>query len=64
MCDIVIIALYDDDLIFIGSNEKIIQDFKKDIMEKYEMSDNGPLKLFLGIEIGKWKMGCLFIKKL
>ena len=49
--DILIISLYVDDLIFTGNDEKMIEEFKEDMMKKYEMSDLGLLHYFLGIEI-------------
>ncbi|KAL9266033.1 Retrovirus-related Pol polyprotein from transposon TNT 1-94-like protein, partial [Drosera capensis] len=49
--DILIVALYVDDLVFIGSNEKMIAEFKSDMMKRYEMNDLGVLHHFLGIEI-------------
>ena len=49
--NILIVALYVDDLVFTGSNEKMIDDFKMEIMKKYEMSDLGLLHHFLGMEI-------------
>ncbi|XP_058211421.1 uncharacterized mitochondrial protein AtMg00810-like [Rhododendron vialii] len=48
---ILIVSIYVDDLVFTGSNVKMIEDFKRDMMKKYEMSDLGLLHYFLGIEI-------------
>jgi hypothetical protein len=48
---LLIIALYVDDLILTGSNVKMIEEFKKDMVNKYEMSDMGLLHYFLGIEV-------------
>ncbi|KAG6538567.1 hypothetical protein ZIOFF_003691 [Zingiber officinale] len=47
----VIVTLYVDDLIFAGSNKKMIEEFKDDMTQKYEMSDMGLLRHFLGMEI-------------
>ena len=49
--NILIVSLYVDDLVFTGSCEKMISNFKSDMMEKYEMSDLGILHYFLGIGI-------------
>jgi hypothetical protein len=49
--DLLIVALYVDDLILIGSNAEMIEEFKKDMVNKYEMSDMGLLHYFLGIEV-------------
>ena len=37
--NILIVALYVDDLIFAGSCKKMVQEFKMGMMKKYEMSD-------------------------
>jgi hypothetical protein len=49
--DLLIVALYVDDLILTESNVKMIEEFKKDMVNKYEMSDMGLLHYFLGIEV-------------
>ncbi|GKC78912.1 retrovirus-related pol polyprotein from transposon TNT 1-94, partial [Tanacetum coccineum] len=49
--DILIVALYVDDLLFIRNNKKMIKDFKNEMTQKYEMSGLGLLNHFLGIEI-------------
>ncbi|XP_019054645.1 PREDICTED: uncharacterized protein LOC109115268 [Nelumbo nucifera] len=51
MDDIPIVALYVNDLVFIGNNMKMIEDFKNEMVKKYEMSDMVLLYHFLGIEI-------------
>ncbi|GJR92333.1 retrovirus-related pol polyprotein from transposon TNT 1-94 [Tanacetum coccineum] len=49
--DILIVVLYVDDLVFTGNNKNMIEDFKNEMMQKYEMSDLGLLNHFLGMEI-------------
>jgi transposase InsO family protein len=49
--DILIIALYVDDLVFTGNNAKMIEEFKVEMMKRYEMSDLGLLHHFLGMEV-------------
>ena len=61
--DILIVSLYVDNLIFTGNNEKMILEFKKEIMRKYEMSDLGLLHYFLGIEIIQDGNGVLICQK-
>jgi len=46
-----IVALYVDDLCYIDNNEKVIANFKKDMMKRYEMNDIGLLYDFLVMEI-------------
>ena len=52
---IIIVCLYVDDLLFTGIDVKIMQNFKQDIMQAYEMSDLGLLNYFLGIEVSQVK---------
>jgi hypothetical protein len=49
--NLLIVALYVDDLILTGSSTEMIEEFKKDMVKKYEMSDMGLLHYFLGIEV-------------
>ena len=44
-----IVCLYVDDLIFTGNCEIMFQEFKKSIMDEFEMSDLGVMHYFLGI---------------
>ncbi|KAK4385580.1 Retrovirus-related Pol polyprotein from transposon RE2 [Sesamum angolense] len=53
--DTLIISLYVDDLIYTGNNEKMIQDFKENMMKTFEMRDLGIMHFFLGIEINQEK---------
>ena len=46
-----IICLYLDDLIYIGSNTAMFESFKKSMMAKFEMFDLGMMHYFLGIEV-------------
>ncbi|KAK3039985.1 hypothetical protein RJ639_027175 [Escallonia herrerae] len=50
-CDILIISLYVDDLIFIGNNVKMFDDFKKEMAKEFEMTDIGLMSYYLGIEV-------------
>ena len=45
--DFLILYLYVDDLIYTGSNQKMIEEFKKTMMSEYEMTDLGLMKYFL-----------------
>ncbi|CAL9007314.1 unnamed protein product [Prunus brigantina] len=50
-CEILIVCLYVDDLIFTGNNEDMFKEFKKSMMEEFEMTDLGKMHYFLGIEV-------------
>ena len=59
---IIIVCLYVDDLLFTGNDVKMMQNFKQDMMQAYEMSDLGLLNYFLGIEVSQVKEG-IFISQ-
>ena len=46
-----IVALYVDDLIFMGNSQRLIEEFKRDMTKEFEMTDLGLMKYFLGIEV-------------
>eukprot|EP00253_Pinus_taeda_P028962 PITA_28962 len=48
---ILIVVLYVDDVIFIGNDDCLIENFKIVMKEEFEMTDMGFLKYFLGIEV-------------
>jgi len=49
--DLLILCLYVDDVIFTGSNMKMIGDYKHIMMKEFEMTDLGLMSYFLGIEV-------------
>ncbi|KAL3534236.1 hypothetical protein ACH5RR_002697 [Cinchona calisaya] len=61
--NILIVALYVDDLLYTGNNENMITKFKKDMMKKYEMNDMRLLHHFLGIEIDQNDDGVFICQK-
>ncbi|KAI5348004.1 hypothetical protein L3X38_000891 [Prunus dulcis] len=48
---IIIVSLYVDDIIYTGSCPKLLEEFKKDMMQHYEMTDLGLLHHFLGMGV-------------
>jgi len=50
-----IFFLYVDDLIFTGSDDILIHDFKEAMKSEFEMTKLGLLKYFFGIEVKKTK---------
>ncbi|XP_074351811.1 uncharacterized protein LOC141690959 [Apium graveolens] len=48
-----IIAVYVDDIPVTGTNEAVIQNFKRKMAERFEMSDLGKLSYYLGIEVNQ-----------
>ena len=49
--DMLIIVMYVDDLLIAGSSVSNIEKLKRELSEKFRMSDCGPLKHFLGMKI-------------
>ena len=49
--NLIVISLYVDDLLVTGNNAELIQQFKEDMMQVFEMTDLGEMSYFLGTEI-------------
>ena len=49
--EIVFIACYVDDILISSNSEKLMQDSKNVLINKYKIKDLGKLKYFLGVEI-------------
>ena len=63
MASFIIVCLYVDDLLFTGNDVNMMQNFKQDMMQAYEMSDHGLLNYFLGIEVSQVKEGIFILKR-
>jgi hypothetical protein len=53
--DILVVSLYVDDILVTGNNATLIDEFKLDMMKKFEMTDLGLMTYFLGMEIKQGK---------
>ncbi|CAL8990976.1 unnamed protein product, partial [Prunus brigantina] len=49
--NILIVSIYVDDIVYTGDNQEMLDEFKKDMKEKYEMTDLGLLHHFLGMGV-------------
>ena len=49
--NILMVCLYVDDIIYMGSSNSLVTEFKNCMMNKFEMSDLGLLHYFLGLEV-------------
>ena len=49
--DILVVAVYVDDLLVMGSDLRMINEFKEEMAAKFEMSDLGRLTYYLGIKV-------------
>ena len=46
-----VIFVYVDDLLVIGSDEKLIEEFKAEMLKEFEMTVLGLMSYFLGMEV-------------
>ena len=54
----IFVALYVDDLVLACNNEEMLQTTKKALCERFELTDLGRLKYYLGMEIGQDFVSC------
>ena len=54
---ILVVSLYVDDMLIIGSDSKIIQQFIDEMQKVFEMTDLGLMQYFLGIEVKQSNKG-------
>ncbi|KAG6493852.1 hypothetical protein ZIOFF_048855 [Zingiber officinale] len=57
-----IVCLYVDDVIYTGTDIKMVEDFKLAMMKKFEMSNLGLMRYFLGFQV-KQSSGEIFISQ-
>ncbi|KAL4376745.1 hypothetical protein GQ457_02G023970 [Hibiscus cannabinus] len=48
--DVLIVSLYVDDLLLVGNDAQMLQQFKQEMMKVFEMTDLGLMSFFLGME--------------
>ncbi|CAL1407137.1 unnamed protein product [Linum trigynum] len=60
--DFLMVCLYVDDLIYTGTSQHMIEEFKSVMMKEFEMTDLGLMKYFLGIQV-KQSPGEIFISQ-
>lgn len=53
--DVLIVAVYVDDLLITGTSTRIIKEFKEQMASKFDMSDLGKLSYYVGIEVEQGK---------
>ena len=49
--NLIVVSVYVDDLLVTGSNEKLVKEFKAEMLKVFEMTDLGLMSYFLGIEV-------------
>ena len=55
--DVLFICLYVDDLIFIGNNPNLFEDFKESMSREFDMTDMGLMSYYLGMEVKQTENG-------
>ena len=60
---LLIVCLYVDDLIFTGNDGAMFNEFKKSMMEEFEMTDLGKMHYFLGLEVVQFDDGIFISQK-
>jgi len=60
--DFLVVCLYVDDIIYMGSSKSLIADFKACMMKTFEMTDLGLLHYFLELELKQGADG-IFVKQ-
>nr|GEW32657.1 hypothetical protein [Tanacetum cinerariifolium] len=56
-CDILLVRIYVDDIIFGATNKDLCKSFEKLIKDKFQMSSMGELTFFLGLQVKQKKDG-------
>ena len=59
---VMFVCLYVDDILFIGDDPTMIQDFKQSMVKEFEMTDLGLMAYFLGLEVKQCSDG-IFISQ-
>ncbi|KAM1891095.1 hypothetical protein ACFX14_034414 [Malus domestica] len=60
---ILIVSVYVDDIVYTGSSDTLLEKFKKDTMQHYEMTDLGLLHHFLGMGVVQTKKSIFIHQK-
>ena len=53
--DFLMVCLYVDDFIYMGTSMKMVEDFKRKMQREFEITDLGFMKYFLGIQVKQSK---------
>ncbi|CAL2258380.1 unnamed protein product [Prunus armeniaca] len=61
--DVLIVSLYVDDIVYTGSSSQMIEEFRRDMMKHYEMTDLGVLHHFLGMGVIQSKQSIFLHQK-
>lgn len=54
---LLVVSVYVDDLFVTGTNKKIMEEFKKELASKFDMSDLGKLTYYLEVQVDQHEQG-------
>lgn len=60
--DVLLLCLYVDDILYMGSSEKLLTEFRENMMKTFDMIDMGQMSYFLSLEVVQ-REGCIFISQ-
>ena len=58
-----IVSVYVDDLLIAGDKEQLVEEFKTNIKDKFEMNELGSMMYFLGMEVSQSIYGYFYVKR-
>lgn len=61
--NIIIVSIYVDDLIYMGNNTGMLEEFKETMKKEFAMTDLGVMKYFLGVEVVQDEAGIFICQK-
>lgn len=61
--ELLVVAIYVDDLFVTGTSVKVIKEFKERMSTKFDMSDLGQLTYYLGIEVCQHENGITLVQR-
>jgi len=61
--EFIVLCVYVDDLLFTGNNEDMFAHFKNSMFKEFEMTDNGLMSYFIGIQVCQNTAGIFLSQK-
>jgi hypothetical protein len=58
-----IVLVYIDDLLITCEKEQLVEEFKANIKDKFEMNELGSMMYFLGMEVSQSIYGYFYVKR-
>lgn len=61
--EMLVISLYVDDIVYTSSSFEMLDEFKKEMMQTFSMTDLGEMGLFLGLEVKQRRDGIFLCQR-